>query len=135
MKKIHLIIACIISFFCGSCNTPTAPEEEGPTFTSVSVEEFAKCIEGKNVVILDVRTDNEYNAGHIENAINIDYYKNDFEEQAVATLPKDKTIATYCRSGNRSKKAGEILFSNGFTVVELDNGINGWTAAGMPTVK
>ena len=82
MKKIHLIIACIISFFCGSCNTPTAPEEEGPTFTSVSVEEFAKCIEGKNVVILDVRTDNEYNAGHIENAINIDYYKNDFEEQA-----------------------------------------------------
>lgn len=135
MKTIHLIIACIISLFCSSCNTPTAPEEDEPTFTSVSVEEFAKCIEGENVVILDVRTPTEFNAGHIENAINIDYYKNDFEEQAVSTLPKDKTIAIYCRSGNRSKKAGEILFNNGYTVVELNSGINGWTAANMPIVK
>lgn len=133
MKSKHLIIACIAALFCFACNKETAPEEN--TYTSVSVEEFAKCIAGENVVILDVRTINEFNAGHIENAINIDVEQNDFEEKAIAALPKKKTIAVYCRTGRRSKTASEILFNNGYNVVELDSGINGWTKAGMPTVN
>ena len=62
----------------------------------------------------------------LDNAINIDVLKDDFESKATATLPKDKTIAMYCRSGRRSKNAAKILTKNGYTVVELNSGYNGW---------
>jgi rhodanese-related sulfurtransferase len=45
-------------------------------------------------------------------------------------LPKDKSVALYCRSGNRSKRAAKILAENGYDVVELATGYNGWVAAG-----
>ena len=53
----------------------------------------------------------------------------DFAEKA-AKLPSDKTIAIYCRSGNRSKTAARILVDKGYKVVELASGFNGWVAAG-----
>lgn len=135
MKRIHLVIACILSVFGFACNTPNSPTDDDNTFKSVTVEEFAKCLEGKNVVILDVRTPTEYAAGHIKNAININVEAPDFEENAVAKLPIKKTIAVYCRSGRRSKTAAEILCTKGYKVIELDKGINSWTSAGMPIVE
>lgn len=66
---------------------------------------------------------------------NIDVLKDDFESRAVAALPKDKTIAVNCRSGKRSKNAARILVKNGFMVIELDSGYNGWVSQGMPITK
>ena len=74
-----------------------------------------------------MRTAEEYGSGHIENALNIDVKQDDFEKNAINMLPKDKTIAVYCRSGRRSKKAAEILSKNGYNVIELDSGYTGWT--------
>ena len=88
-----------------------------------------------SVVRLDVRSTDEYSSGHIANAVNIDVMKSDFEARAAALLPKDKTIAVYCRSGRRSKKAAGILVENGYKVIELNNGITGWINAGKETVR
>ena len=84
---------------------------------------------------LDVRTAEEYADGHIENTLNIDVLKDDFQEKALITLPKDKTIAVNCRSGKRSKNAAKILVKNGYKAIELDEGYNGWVSKGMPVTK
>lgn len=115
----------IISFLCGifGCKAQTGD------YKSVEVAEFARCIADTNVVRLDVRTAEEYASGHIDGAINIDVQKDDFEQQALAELPKNQTIALYCRSGRRSKKAAQILSAKGYQVVELNTGYLGWTSA------
>ena len=109
-----------------SCNAQSEKSGSDNGFKSVEVEEFAKVIADTAVVRLDVRTADEYAEGHIDNTINIDVLKDDFESKATATLPKDKTIALYCRSDRRSKNAAKILTKNGYTVVELNSGYNGW---------
>ena len=121
----------ILTMLCAliGCNA----QNEG--FKSLSVEEYAKAIEDTTIVRLDVRTAEEYAEGHIEKTLNIDVLKSDFEKIAVAALPKNKTIAVNCRSGKRSKNAARILVKNGFKVIELDAGYNGWTSKGMPVTK
>lgn len=126
MKKIIIMSLLGTIFGLFSCNAQSEKSGSDNGFKSVEVEEFAKVIADTDVVRLDVRTADEYAEGHIENAINIDVLKDDFESKATATLPKDKTIALYCRSDRRSKNAAKILTKNGYTVVELNSGYNGW---------
>lgn len=121
------ILTMLCSLF--GCNA------QAEMFKSLSVEEYAKAIEDTGVIILDVRTAEEYAEGHIALAMNIDVKNPDFETKAKATLDKSKTIAAYCRSGNRSKKACNILASNGYNVIELSTGIMGWQSAGKAVTK
>ena len=127
----RLRIMGILTMLCSliGCNA----QSEG--FKSLSVEEYAKAIEDTTIVRLDVRTAEEYADGHIENTLNIDVLKDDFQEKAIITLPKDKTIAVNCLSGKRSKNAAKILVKNGYKVIELDEGYNGWVSKGMPVTK
>lgn len=108
---------------------------QSDTFRSLSVEDFEKAIADTAIVRLDVRTAEEFADGHIEGTLNIDVLKEDFEQKAVASLPKDRTIAVNCRSGKRSKNAAKILVKNGYKVIELDTGYNGWIGAGKTVVK
>ena len=100
-------------------------------FRSLSVAEFKEYIADTAVVRLDVRTAEEYAEGHIAGAVNIDVLQPDFEQKGKAVLPKGKTIALYCRSGKRSKKAARILSELHYKVVELDGGYLEWTKAGQ----
>ena len=104
-------------------------------YESLSVEAYEQTIADTSVVRLDVRTAAEFAEGHIYKAVNIDVLKPDFEQKAVASLPKNRLIAVNCRSGKRSKNAANILVHNGYKVVELDNGYQGWVAAGKKVVK
>lgn len=123
MKKSSFLFWGLTFFLVTACSSN---EKHG--FKSVAVQEFANIIADTTTVILvDVRTAEEYGSGHIENALNIDVKQDDFEKNAINMLPKDKTIAVYCRSGRRSKKAAEILSKNGYNVIELDSGYTGWT--------
>ena len=123
MKKSSFLFWGLTFFLVTACSSN---EKQG--FQSVTVQEFANIISDTTTVILvDVRTAEEYGSGHIENALNIDVKQDDFEEIAIKTLPKNKTVAVYCRSGRRSKKAAEILSKNGYNVIELDSGYTGWT--------
>ena len=102
-------------------------QAQSSKYKTVGVDEFATIIADTTVVRLDVRTANEYAEGHIDGAINIDVLGADFESKALQTLPKERTIALYCRSGNRSKQASEKLVKLGYTNIVEFGGINDWT--------
>lgn len=105
------------------------------SFENTDVPGFAELMEDTNVVVLDVRTAAEYAEGHIEKAILIDQGQSDFVEKAKATLPADKTIAIYCRSGRRSASAAGRLAGAGYKCVNLKGGIIAWQEASMPVTK
>ena len=80
---------------------------------------------------MDVRTEDEYNDGHIKGAILLPVQE---LEERLDELPVDKPIIVYCRSGNRSRNAAEILVVNGFEAVYDMGGINSWTSKGYPVI-
>ena len=91
----------------------------------VNKEEYLELIK-QNHQIIDVRTPNEFENGHIENAVNIDFKAADFIEN-ISALNKNKTLLIYCRSGNRSGKAAKIMDSLGFTkIYDLEGGFMNW---------
>ena len=105
-------------------------------FKTVDVTEFAKAVADTSYVVLDVRTPAEYADGHIPGThFNIDVLKDSYTETALKTLPKDKPVALYCRSGNRSKTAARILAEKGYEVLELGPGFRGWVSAGKDITK
>lgn len=103
-------------------------------FKTVDVDEFEKFIKDTTVTLLDVRTAAEHAEGFIPGThCNIDVLENNYTEIATSKLPKDRPVALYCRSGNRSKNAARILAEKGYEVVELGSGFRGWVAAGNKT--
>ena len=108
----------------------TACGQQG--YENMDVNAFAERIKSPDVVLLDVRTAGEFGEGHITNALNIDVKEEGFVEKAKSTLPTDKTIAVYCRSGKRSATAAAMLAKESFKVVNLLGGIMAWKDAGMP---
>ena len=128
MKRIILTLVMCFSFswLFGQTNN----------FKTVSADEFEELITNANVVVLDVRTEAEHAEGFIPGThYNIDVLEETFTKVATETLPKDKPIALYCRSGNRSKSAARILAENGYQVVELGTGFRGWQSAGKEVAK
>lgn len=98
----------------------------------VSAVDFNKVVNHKNVSIVDIRTPQEFVSGHINGATNIDWYQRSFRD-LIQEIPKDKPIAIYCRSGNRTSKAANLLQSLGFTeIVNLNYGIVEWNTYGFP---
>ena len=128
MKKILtcLLAALGLTTACGQQRSGAAEN-----FENVEVAAFAELIADSNVVILDVRKVDEFAEGHIKGAILIDQFQSDFVEQAQAKLPKDKTIAVYCRSGRRSANAAGKLADIGYKCVNLKGGILAWKKADM----
>ena len=126
MKKLltYLLATLGLTTACGQQN-----------FENAEVQEFAELIADSNVVVLDVRTAAEFAEGHIQRAILIDQGQSDFMEKAKATLPTDKTIAVYCRSGRRSANAAGRLADVGYKCVNLKGGIIAWQGANMPVTK
>jgi len=83
----------------------------------------------EGAVVLDVRTPAEFEAGHIDGAVNADFLGDDFAK-SIADLDRDTTYILHCKSGSRSTRAVEVLKSEGFTsVAHLTDGYDGWKAA------
>ncbi len=124
MRRFVIVLIAVLSLFGVSCQAQEA-------FRSVDVAEFERAVADEGYVVLDVRTPEEHAEGHIQGTdFNIDVLSEEFTAEALAVLPKDRGVALYCRSGNRSKRAAQILTENGYTVVELAVGYKGWVAAG-----
>ena len=103
-------------------------------FENTNVQGFSELVADTNVVVLDVRTVAEYTEGHIEGAILIDQGQSDFMDKAKVTLPIEKKIAVYCRSGRRSANAAGKLADIGYKCVNLKGGIISWKDAGKPVM-
>ena len=119
-----------------STPTPTGTDTAASGIQVVSPTDAAATIEEApdDLVILDVRTPEEFAEGHIDGATMIDFYEPDFAEQ-LATLDPDVPYVLYCRSGNRSSQARTIMSELGFTTVDdVDGGILAWQSAGLPVV-
>ena len=128
-RGMNRILTCLLAVL--GLNTACGQQN----FENTDVQGFAELVRDSNVVVLDVRTAEEYADGHIERAVNIDYKKDDFMDRAKATLPTGKTIAIYCRSGRRSANAASMLAPEGYVLVNLKGGIIDWQNGGMPVVK
>ena len=126
MKK---IITCLLA----TLGLTTACGQQN--FENTDVQGFSELIADTNVVVLDVRTAAEFTESHIKEAILIDQGQSDFVEKAKATLPIEKRIAVYCRSGRRSANAAGKLADVGYKCVNLKGGILAWKDAGMPVTK
>lgn len=94
-------------------------------YKKISAKEAKSIIDNEDVIILDVRTQEEYNGGHIENAILLPVAE--IDNKAEEVLPdKDAKILVYCRSGNRSATATKNLIKMGYTNVFDFGGIIDW---------
>lgn len=111
-----------------------------PPFGDISVQKAKDLLKrhpsDPNFVILDVRTPQEYGQGRITGEgltpVNLDFYAAEFREQ-LAKLDLGKTYLVYCRTGNRSAKAVELIKELGFhRVYNLEGGITAWQEAGLP---
>jgi phage shock protein E len=142
-SALAVVVALAVSA-CGGSSTDSVsdtPEASAPAsvtagITLVSVDGAAATIAAApdDLVILDVRTPEEFNEGHIEGAVMIDFYRDDFSTQ-LAELDPDVPYVLYCRSGNRSGQTTAIMEELGFqSVQDVDGGSLAWQAAGLPLV-
>jgi len=117
----------------------TKPETQTQIIEDITAKEAYALIqndaENQTFIIIDIRTPEEYTNGHIENAINLDYYSKTFRDE-LNKLDKNKTYLIYCRSGHRSGMALGIMNELGFReVYNMLGGITQWKAEGFPTTK
>ena len=128
-KLASLTMAAVL--LLASCGGSTATDSK---LELTSVGEIAEIVAEPptDLVILDIRTPEEFAAGHIAGAINIDYYASDFEAR-LGELDLDVPYVMYCNSGNRSGNTLPLMDSIGFAeVYELDGGIQAWFNSGNP---
>ena len=127
MKKLIATFAALI-LLAGCSSTGSA------TTVNLNVSEFSQKITEPDVIILDVRTPEEFASGHIEGALNIDFNSGDFANE-ITRLNPSENYAIYCRSGSRSGQAASIMHKAGFhDVSNLNGGVIDWTNAGLPLV-
>lgn len=126
-RLIIFLQLAIVVFFIGGCGKNTIETMNEIKWTKITSEEAKEIIDNENdIIILDVRSESEYKEGHISNSILIPV--SELESKAENLLKeKEQTILIYCRSGNRSAKAAEILSKLGYTNIYDFGGINSWT--------
>jgi rhodanese-related sulfurtransferase len=101
------------------------PQAAKAVYIKISPEEAKAMIDGETVIVLDVRTQAEFDEGHIENAVLLP--NTEISSLAESLLPdKNSKILVYCRSGNRSSQASKILLEMGYTQVFDFGGIMDW---------
>ena len=123
MKKlIFLLLAVMMLTACGQ-NTEN---DQGAVYVNITAEEAKQIMDSEEgYIILDVRTREEYDQGHIPGAIVIPH--EEIAEKAEEVLTdKDQLILVYCRSGRRSKIAAEALVELGYTNIKEFGGILDW---------
>jgi len=121
MKRILPLFFSLLLLFTG-CGGSTADN----SYQQITQEEAKEMMDTQEVIILDVREQNEYDSGHIPGAVLLPVGTID-EDTAAAVIPeKDSTVLVYCRSGNRSKTASSALAELGYTNIYEFGGINTW---------
>jgi thioredoxin 1 len=126
--KVSLLTAGFSLFTCSATFAQTD--------VKLSPDAFEKALSTTpNAQLLDVRTKEEYDKEHLNNALNSNFNGPDFEKE-IAFLDKSKPAYVYCLSGGRSAKAAALMRENGFTqVYELNGGIQQWNSLNKPIEK
>ena len=129
MKSLFTLIAAFSIFaFSHVANAADAK--------NITIDDAAKMLKSDtNIVVLDVRTPREFQAGHIKGATNINFNDKEFAKR-VAALDKNKTYIVHCAAGGRSAKACEQIKTMDFkNMLHMNQGFNAWKEAGKPIEK
>jgi rhodanese-related sulfurtransferase len=127
IKKKSLLIIAGGLLLAGLCSTVCVQAQDNTAGKTVSQNKFQRLLKKKNTILLDVRTEVEYKAGHIPGSLQIDFLKTEDFKKQVAVLDKSKPYLLYCRSGKRSKDAMSVMKEMGFTkLFDLQGGFNSW---------
>lgn len=126
----HYLMSVVAALgLCSGCHTQEKIEVLTP-------QEFAQAARADaDAVVLDVRRADEYSAGHLEGAVNLDYLDTAAFAKGVEGLDRRKTYYVYCRSGRRSHEAATVLQKRGLKAIDMKGGILAWSEAGMALVK
>jgi phage shock protein E len=120
----------VLATLVAACSSGT----DTATIELVSLEQAAGVIEDDpaGLVVLDIRTPEEYDTARLADAVNVDFYDTDFADQ-LDELDKNDPYVMYCNSGNRSSEAVKTMKDLGFVeVYEIDGGIVNWFKSGYP---
>ena len=132
----RLIVALFLSVLIGSCEGKGQEKSAAATqkkITLLSPSQFKE--QSKNQIIVDIRTPQEFKEGHLENAINLNFFDPTFLTE-IEKFDKNKPLYIYCRSGNRSSKVSPKIIKLGFQqVCDLQGGIKNWNKSKYPLIK
>lgn len=132
MDKIYsknLLLLAFLSFAI----LPSAMAQKEGKIKTMGVEKFHKTlIKAKNPQLIDVRSPEEYEDGHLNGSVNYNISDSTLSEN-LDKLNKKKPVFVYCRFGVRSQQAADLLKEHGFKVYNLSGGITDWKAKGFPT--
>ena len=136
-----LMFCFVVTSIAQPANTPPTQTSAGKTtvIKKLSPKEAYDLVQSKknatNFVILDVRTPEEFESGHVEGAININYHSENFVEE-LNKLDKAKSYLVYCRTGRRSSDTVGIMTKQGFgELYRIDGDISKWKSENFPVVK
>ena len=119
MKRIlPLLLSLLLLAGCGG--------NAAAGYQQITQEEAKAMMDSQEVIILDVREQDEYDSGHIPGAVLLPVGTIDDTTAAQVIPEKDSTVLVYCRSGNRSKTASAALADLGYTNIYEFGGINPW---------
>ena len=128
--KLSIVFAFLIMGFGAFAQTAAKD-----SIQVLSIAQFEKMSQKKKNLVVDVRTPEEVDEGHLVGALNINFLGEGFAEE-IQKLNKKKTYLLYCRSGSRTRKAADLMQKSGFKhVYMLEGGITAWKEAGKPTEK
>lgn len=133
MKKLFLLYSLAIFVFTSCAQNKANGDELKPFIGNLAPKEYHANLKANNeIILIDVRTPQEYASGSISKAKNIDFYAPDFADK-MSKFDRKRPIYIYCKSGGRSGSAMDILTAKGFNhVVNLQGGIMAWNQAQLP---
>lgn len=141
-KRLAAIVLALVGLLSASCSSQVdsadaVVSESGSDGVRLVSAADAAAIQSDppgDLIILDVRTLDEFGEGHLDGATMLDFYRSDFADE-LAKLDPEVPYLLYCRSGNRSGQAAEMMREMGFSdVADVDGGIVAWADLGLPTV-
>ena len=118
----YFCYCCLVLVLAFSCKRKT-PEQ----ITIVDKAFLKEEVIGKPVQLIDVRTQEEYDSGHIDDALNFNIINNETFLEQIETLDKNEPVFLYCKMGGRSNRAAQLLKDQGFTkIYDYSGGYNDW---------
>ena len=136
LPRIMVLLFVSVSFI--ACGQKDGTKDKALTGSDanielISPEALSKANNG--IQLIDVRKPEEFSSGHIENAVNMNFYDADFKSQ-LNSLDKTKEVYLYCRSGGRSGKTAKMMKEMGFEkIYDLEGGMINWEKNSMKVVK
>lgn len=130
-----VVVAAVLSLGLPATQAQEKKPASKPAVRHTDAKQAAKLVATNAVIVLDIRTPDEFADGHIAGATNIDFMAGDFAER-LARLDREKSYLLHCASGRRSTNSLPQFSKLGFTnLIHLDGGFKAWQAAGNPVVK